>query len=61
MHRQPLIDAGLTGVDFFAINTDVQALRKLKKQINPLQIGSGLTRGSRAPGMRIRTSDASRR
>jgi cell division protein FtsZ len=39
-----MIDAGLTGVDFFAINTDVQALRNSKTN-NTVQIGSGLTRG----------------
>ncbi|HEY0394653.1 MAG TPA: cell division protein FtsZ [Candidatus Elarobacter sp.] len=39
-----MIDAGLSGVDFFAINTDVQALRNAKTN-NTVQIGSGLTRG----------------
>ncbi|HEV3088829.1 MAG TPA: cell division protein FtsZ [Candidatus Elarobacter sp.] len=39
-----MIEAGLTGVDFFAINTDVQALRNSKTN-NTVQIGSGLTRG----------------
>ena len=39
-----MIEAGLTGVDFFAINTDVQALRNAKTN-NTVQIGSGLTRG----------------
>jgi len=39
-----MIDAGLTGVDFFAINTDVQALRNSKTN-STVQIGSGLTRG----------------
>jgi len=39
-----MIEAGLSGVDFFAINTDVQALRNAKTN-NTVQIGSGLTRG----------------
>ena len=39
-----MIDAGLSGVDFFSINTDVQALRNAKTN-NTVQIGSGLTRG----------------
>ena len=39
-----MIEAGLTGCDFFAINTDVQALRNAKTN-NTVQIGAGLTRG----------------
>jgi cell division protein FtsZ len=39
-----MIEAGLSGVDFFAINTDVQALRNSKTN-STVQIGSGLTRG----------------
>src|ERR1700676_2723642 len=39
-----MIEAGLSGVDFFSINTDVQALRNSKTN-NTVQIGSGLTRG----------------
>jgi cell division protein FtsZ len=39
-----MVEAGLTGVDFYAINTDVQALRNSKTN-NTVQIGSGLTRG----------------
>ena len=39
-----MIEAGLSGVDFFSINTDVQALRNAKTN-NTVQIGSGLTRG----------------
>src|ERR1700694_5281407 len=39
-----MIDAGLSGVDFFAINTDVQALRNAKTN-NTVQIGSGVKRG----------------
>src|SRR6202049_585291 len=39
-----MIEAGLTGCDFYAINTDVQALRNSKTN-NTVQIGSGLTRG----------------
>jgi cell division protein FtsZ len=39
-----MIEAGLANVEFFAINTDVQALRGCKTS-NTVQIGSGLTRG----------------
>src|SRR5580700_2672494 len=39
-----MIDAGLTNVEFFAVNTDVQALRSCKTQ-NTVQIGNGVTRG----------------
>ena len=39
-----MIDNGLTGVDFYAVNTDVQALRAAKTS-NTVQIGSALTRG----------------
>src|SRR5471032_434912 len=39
-----MIDAGLQGVDFYAINTDVQALRNCKTP-KTVQIGTGLTRG----------------
>jgi cell division protein FtsZ len=39
-----MIDAGLSGVEFYAINTDVQALRA-SKTANTVQIGANLTRG----------------
>ncbi len=39
-----MIEAGLSGVEFYAINTDVQALRNVGTA-NTVQIGSGLTRG----------------
>jgi len=39
-----MIDAGLQGVDFYAINTDVQALRNCRTP-NTVQIGNNLTRG----------------
>ena len=39
-----MIEAGLGGVDFYAINTDVQALRNARTD-NTVQIGTGLTRG----------------
>ncbi|HTJ25788.1 MAG TPA: cell division protein FtsZ [Candidatus Limnocylindria bacterium] len=39
-----MIDAGLAGVDFYAVNTDVQALRNSRTN-NTVQIGAGLTRG----------------
>ncbi len=39
-----MIEAGLSGVDFFAVNSDVQALRSSLTD-NTVQIGSNLTRG----------------
>jgi len=39
-----MIEAGLTGVDFFAINSDVQALRNSLTE-NTIHIGKGMTRG----------------
>lgn len=39
-----MIEAGLAGVDFFAVNSDVQALRNSLTE-NTVQIGSNLTRG----------------
>ena len=39
-----MVEAGLSGVDFYAINTDVQALRTSKTNTT-VQIGSSLTRG----------------
>ncbi|XAR56748.1 Tubulin GTPase [Bertholletia excelsa] len=39
-----MIGSGLQGVDFYAINTDAQALLKTAAE-NPLQIGELLTRG----------------
>ena len=39
-----MIDAGLSGVEFYAVNTDVQALRGSKTE-QTVQIGSSLTRG----------------
>ncbi len=39
-----MIDKGLSGVDFYALNTDVQALRNSNTP-NTVQIGTGLTRG----------------
>jgi cell division protein FtsZ len=39
-----MIEAGLSNVDFFAVNTDVQALRSCKTQ-NTVQIGHNITRG----------------
>jgi cell division protein FtsZ len=44
-----MIEAGVAGVDFYAINTDVQALRNVRTP-NTVQIGSGLTRGLGAGG-----------
>jgi cell division protein FtsZ len=39
-----MIDAGLKGVEFIAVNTDAQALQAADADVK-LQIGSGLTRG----------------
>jgi cell division protein FtsZ len=39
-----MIEKGLSGVDFYALNTDVQALRNSNTP-NTVQIGTGLTRG----------------
>ncbi|HEV3158004.1 MAG TPA: cell division protein FtsZ [Candidatus Baltobacteraceae bacterium] len=39
-----MIDSGLEGVEFYFINTDVQALRYCKTE-NAVQIGGGMTRG----------------
>ena len=39
-----MIEAGLTGVDFYAVNSDVQALRNSLTE-NTVHIGNGMTRG----------------
>lgn len=39
-----MIESGLTGVDFIAINTDAQALKRSRAPIR-LQLGSSLTKG----------------
>jgi cell division protein FtsZ len=39
-----MIEAGLTGVDFYAINSDVQALRNALTE-NTVHIGNNMTRG----------------
>ncbi len=44
-----MIDGGLSGVQFIAVNTDVQDLRKSKSEVK-LQIGSKLTGGRGAGG-----------
>ena len=44
-----MIDTGLTGVDFVAMNTDTQVL-ELTKAKSKLQLGSNLTRGLGAGG-----------
>ena len=57
-----MIEAGLSGVDFFAINSDVQALRSSLTE-NTVQIGSGLTRGLGAganPNLGREAADESR-
>ncbi|HEY8314810.1 MAG TPA: cell division protein FtsZ [Candidatus Baltobacteraceae bacterium] len=57
-----MIEAGLSGVDFFAVNSDVQALRNALTE-NTVQIGSGLTRGLGAganPNLGRESADESR-
>jgi cell division protein FtsZ len=39
-----MVEAGLNGVDFFAVNSDVQALRNSLTE-NTVHIGNGMTRG----------------
>ena len=39
-----MIEAGLTGVEFYAVNSDVQALRDSRTE-NTVHIGGGQTRG----------------
>lgn len=39
-----MIEAGLSGVEFFSINSDVQALRSAQTE-NTVQIGTSMTRG----------------
>ena len=45
-----MIDCGIKGVKFIAVNTDMQALRRSKAEIK-LQIGSELTEGRGAGGI----------
>jgi len=45
-----MIDCGIKGVKFIAVNTDMQALRRSKAEIK-LQIGSELTEGRGAGGV----------
>lgn len=40
-----MIEAGLKGVQFIAVNTDVQALEKIPQPAYKLQVGEKLTRG----------------
>ncbi|MGB6423855.1 MAG: cell division protein FtsZ, partial [Solirubrobacterales bacterium] len=44
-----MVDAGLTGVEFLAVNTDAQALRASESDVK-LAIGQDLTRGLGAGG-----------
>lgn len=44
-----MIDSGLSGIDFWAVNTDAQALANMATE-NALQIGQKLTRGLGAGG-----------
>jgi cell division protein FtsZ len=46
-----MIDTGVDGVDFIAINTDLQALAKFQKSAQTLSIGREVTRGLGAGGI----------
>ncbi|HLW37419.1 MAG TPA: cell division protein FtsZ, partial [Candidatus Eremiobacteraceae bacterium] len=39
-----MVDSGIKGAEFFAVNTDVQALKSARTE-NTVQIGQNLTRG----------------
>ncbi|MFH0988715.1 MAG: cell division protein FtsZ [bacterium] len=57
-----MIDKGLVGVDFIAINTDLQALERNKSQ-HKIQIGKSLTRGLGAgadPSVGVRAVEENR-
>lgn len=57
-----MIDKGLVGVDFIAINTDLQALQN-SKALHKIQIGKNLTRGLGAgadPGIGARAVEEDR-
>jgi cell division protein FtsZ len=57
-----MVEAGLANVDFYAVNTDVQALRGCNTA-NTVHIGSGLTRGLGAganPNLGREAADESR-
>ncbi|MDQ6826790.1 MAG: cell division protein FtsZ [Candidatus Eremiobacteraeota bacterium] len=57
-----MMEAGLNGVDFFAVNSDVQALRSTLTE-NTVHIGGGLTRGLGAganPNLGRQAADESR-
>ncbi len=57
-----MIDAGLSGVDFIAINTDAQALT-LSNALHKLQIGENITQGLGAgadPDVGLRAAEESR-
>jgi len=57
-----MIEAGLSGVDFYAINSDVQALRNSMTE-NTIHIGNGISRGLGAganPALGREAADESR-
>ncbi len=57
-----MIEAGLAGVDFFSVNSDVQALRNARTE-NTVQIGGNMTRGLGAganPSLGKQAADESR-
>eukprot|EP01040_Poterioochromonas_malhamensis_P020429 gene20429-24375_t len=46
-----MIDTGVSGVDFIAINTDLQALSRFGNRAQTLNIGKEVTRGLGAGGV----------
>lgn len=57
-----MVEAGLTGVEFYAVNSDVQALRSALTE-NTVHIGGGMTRGLGAganPSLGREAADESR-
>jgi len=52
-----MIEAGLTGVEFLAVNTDLQALKESPAH-NPMQIGAQLTKGLGSGGDPVRGREA---
>jgi cell division protein FtsZ len=46
-----MVETGVAGVDFVAVNTDVQALSRFDKSVKTLNIGKTVTRGLGAGGI----------
>ena len=51
-----MIETGVSGVEFIAINTDTQALSKFKGVCATINIGEEVTRGLGAGGLPVRNS-----